>query len=232
MELMSIAKIIGSRSQSQIDRLQKINSNVHIIPDLVYSLQSKIWKCPKLGNSVLVLPNITVVPQQCDPYWKHAAWAYFKSEFCQFIDWLVESGYNLHLLPMCSANEADDSWIIGELVSHMNKRSSSLILSSDDAGLGIVDIGGLISQHDVVITQRFHGIVLSEMTRTPYIAIHHHDKLKQKDSSTGLFLSYYNSSKHSFVAAFEQAIKMRQTSSLADESAIFIAFSKEVMNLL
>lgn len=229
-KLMSKALLIATRSPDQVDRLKAINSNVNLIPDLVYSLQSEVNKPTKISKSVLIMTNMAVVPSHSDPYWKHAAWNYFKSEFGQFLDWLVESGYNPQLFAMCRGLNLDDDWASAELVSAMDKRSRERILLQRPSG--IKEVSELCAKHDMIITQRFHGIVLSEMTRTPYIAIHHHDKLKFSQPSEGTFLSYYNSSKQSYIDAFEQTINMNFSEPMPIKSSIFETFSKGITSLI
>jgi hypothetical protein len=176
------------------------------------------------------MTNISVVPNNSDPHWKHASWAYFKSEFGQFLDWLVEEGYRPQLFSMCRGLNLDDDWASAELVSAMSKRSRNRIVIESPEG--IEEVTNLVARHELVITQRFHGIVLAEMTRTPYIAIHHHDKLKFSQPSEGSFLSYYNSSKLSYITAFDQAIRMNFSSVLPIESDIFKTLVEEVRSLL
>ena len=229
-ELMSHAVLIATRSPEQVERLKSLNPNVRLIPDLVYSLQSKVSKPTKISKSVLVMTNIAVVPNNSDPHWKHASWTYFKSEFGQFLDWLVEEGYKPQLFSMCRGLNLDDDWASAELVAAMNKRSRNRIVLERPAG--IEDTLAFVARHELVITQRFHGIVLAEMTRTPYMTIHHHDKLKFSQPSEGTFLSYYNSSKLSYINAFEQTIRMNFSNTLPIESTIFETFSKEVTNLI
>jgi polysaccharide pyruvyl transferase WcaK-like protein len=230
MELMTGATMIATRSPEQIDKLKLFNKNVSYIPDLVYSLQSKIVLSKKKTQSVLIMPNVNVVPQRSDPHWRHASWAYFKSEFTQFMDWLVENGYDPTLLSMCRGIEVDDDWAAQELIGHMEKRNHKYLFQPNIAGIGAVT--SVVSRYNILVTQRFHGIVLAEMTRTPYVAIHHHDKLKFSQPSSGTFLSYYNSSKQSFITAFEHALRLNFPSTLPIESTIFETFSKEVTNLI
>lgn len=229
-DLMSRALLIAIRSPDQMDRAKSINSNIRLIPDLVYSLQSKLNKVPQTSKSVLVMTNIAVVPNNSDPHWKHASWSYFKSEFSQFLDWLLENGYSPKLFAMCRGLNLDDDWASAELVSAMSRRSRNRILLERPAG--IKNVLELIYRHEVIITQRFHGIVLSEMTQTPYVAIHHHDKLKYSQPSNGEFISYYNSSKHTFISAFEKAAKMNFDNVLPIQSDIFGALNRDVMSLL
>jgi hypothetical protein len=185
---------------------------------------------PKINRSVLVIPNITVVPQGIESHWKHTAWAYFKSEFTQFLDWLVDNDYQPKLFSMCHSIEEDDEWVSGELIGHMERRNRDLFLHQRP--VNIQEITKLFSQHEVVITQRFHGIVLSEMTRVPYVAIHHHDKLKLSQPGEGKFISYYNSSKHMFIEAFNQARMMNYSDVLPIKPDIFKALVEQIISLL
>jgi len=228
--LIAHASLVAIRSPEQVERLKSFNKNVMFAPDLVYSLLPKLSKPPKVNKSVLVMPNISVVPNNSDPHWKHASWAYFKSEFGQFLDWLIEAGYRPQLFSMCRGLNLDDDWAAAELVNSLSKRSRNRI--SLENPVGIEEVSSFVSKHELVITQRFHGIVLAEMTRTPYIAIHHHDKLKFSYPSEGSFLSYYNSSKSSYISAFDQAIKMKFSSALPIESDIFKTLVEEVRSLL
>lgn len=229
MELIGLAKLIATRSPDQVDRLKAMNPRVMWIPDLVYALQDKVEFSNKLSRSVLVLPNISVVPNHLDPYWMHASWNHFKSEFSQFLDILVQENYKIHFLSMCRSAALNDDWPAGEIISHMTRRGQYLL---KDQPVGIERVTRTISQYNLIITQRFHGIVLAEMTRTPYIALHHHDKLKSTDPSNGSFLSYYNCSKQLLIDSFDRTMKMNFDRPLPIESDIYKTLVEEVRSLL
>lgn len=229
MTLISLAKMIATRSSDQVDRLKQLNPNVMWIPDLVYSLQSQIQKSEKINRSVLILPNISVVPHHMDPYWKHTSWLHFKSEFAQFLDVLVEGGFKIDFLSMCQGNKDNDDWAASEIIGHMGHRNKLLL---DEQPVGIEQVTKLISKYNVVITQRFHGIVLAEMTKTPYMAIHHHDKLKLTKPNSGAFLSYYSSSKQNLFDKFNSTFKLNFSDSLPIEPNIFEAFSQMIIELV
>lgn len=230
LQLMSKALLVATRSPDQVAKLKSINSNSLFAPDLVYCLQNQVVINPKHNNSVLVMTNISVVPRRDDPHWKHAAWNYFKSEFSQFLDWLIDGGYKLRLFSMCRDIQLNDDWASAELISHMSHRDSNHIIQQYPEG--IVNITSLLSEYGTIITQRFHGIVLSEMIRVPYVAIHHHDKLKFSQPAEGKFLSYYNSSKHSYIEAFNQARCMNYDAVLPIKSNEYEVLVNRVINLL
>lgn len=228
--LMSMAQLIAIRTPEQLERVKTINPNTWVIPDLVFSLQDKIEFSPKKKRSILVIPNILVVPQSSDPHWKHSAWQYFKNQFCQTLDVLVERGYHLNFLPFCTSHKLDDTWAASEIIAHMDRRSRRFLLPTLPSK--IKEISQLMTQYEVIITQRFHGIILAEMAKVPFISIHHHDKLKNFQSNNGKFVSYYNLSKHELIARFREAREIKSTGILPIEPDIFADLKDRVMSLI
>src|SRR5574338_98571 len=187
-ELVSLAKLIALRSYANYDNIKRDNSNVMVIPDLVYNLfgSKAIQKKP---NSLLVIPNILVVPKWNSPHWKHAAWEYFKVEFAQYLDELLDKKWTIHFLPFCINNQWNDCFAAGEIISRMSNIKEKALLDKPD---NIERSIKLISEYRMVITQRFHGAILSDMAETPCLTIHHQDKLK---NAIGAQMPYYGASK-------------------------------------
>lgn len=202
LRLMKIAKLIATRSIGKVDELKAINPNSIWIPDLVYALKEDRQLSPITNKSVIVLPNIELVPKWTDPHWKHVAWEYFKTQFAQFLDTIVEDGYTLDFLSMCSNETMNDSWAATEIINKMKNRKSKYQLL--DPKSNFADITNLLSRYSIIITQRFHGVVLSEILDKPYIAIHHHDKIKNCYPARGNSVPYYEISKHKVVENFLQ----------------------------
>lgn len=199
VSLMKLAKLIAIRNNDGFDKIKNnINDNVIVIPDIVYSLKEKNDN-QVIEKSVLIIPNVTLVPQNNDFHWKFAAWDYFKSEFSQFLDVLVEDKFKLSFLSMCNNNKSCDSWAAIEIITKMKSRDSRYLLPQIS---GIKDIASTFSSYEYVITQRFHGIILSEMFNNYYLALHHHDKLKPASNNTGIFASYYNINKKQLLDDF------------------------------
>jgi len=186
-ELMSSAQLIACRSLEEIDRLKKLNSNSIFINDIVFSLDAQRSQ-EKISNSILVIPNISVVPNNSSPHWMQAAWGYFKSEFSQFLDDLSGT-HKIFFLPASISQRLNDSAAAHEIISATASRSGVLIDVQNFTNQQ--EIIGFISQFETVITQRFHGIVFCEMTNTPYIALHHHSKLQNSQPHSGIALDYY-----------------------------------------
>ncbi len=230
IDLMVRAKLIATRSFDQVDRIKKLNPNTIYIPDIVYSLQSQIYKSTPKNKSVLVIPNISVVPKWNDINWKHASWNYFKSEFSQFLDFLVEDGFKLNFFPMCRNSSLDDQAAAIEIINMMDHRDISYPLQ--DKPQNIIDITKLWSKYQFIITQRFHGIVLSEMTKIPYLAIHHHDKLKNSIPHNGKYVSYYGTYKQELIDQFNSLNNMKYSSSMPVDLNVFKILAEEVMGFI
>lgn len=230
LELMAQAQLIATRSAEQVDRVKKINSNTKFVPDIVYSLQSKVVKVPVKNKSILVIPNISVVPKWNDIQWKHASWNHFKSEYAQFLDALVEDGFRLNFFPMCKNRSLDDDSAGAEIINMMSHRNNTYQLQNSPKDFA--SITKLLSQYQLVITQRYHGIVLSEMVRVPYLAIHHHDKLKNSVPHEGKYISYYGTYKQELFDQFNMALGMKYSSVLPIEPDIFKELQHDVVELI
>lgn len=177
--LLNVARVVAYRDKD--------------IPDLVYSLST-----PALANKptrgVLIVPNVEVVPVTESPHWMHVAWEQHKNEFAQALDELIDNGSGIvpEFLLMCKNDRMDDAWPASELIARMRRRAwkKEFHRATDD-----LSTCEMMSRFRVVITQRYHGIILAEMAGVPYVALEHHDKLKNATPSRGKHVSYYGAHK-------------------------------------
>jgi polysaccharide pyruvyl transferase WcaK-like protein len=219
IELMRVAKLIALRSNIGLDKVKPLNTNTIVIPDIVYALDFNSNSRP-IEKSVLIIPNISVVPNNRSPHWMHNSWDHFKFEFSQFVDYLIDEKCHVRFVGMCKSNKNNDDWAATEIINAMMHRSSSLVLDNE-----ITDV---INDYEIVITQRFHGIILSEITRTPYIAIYHHDKLKTSHLNEGIFMSYYGSSKQDYIDQYNSARMLKLNPILPIEGNSFESLVERV----
>lgn len=227
-ELLPLAKLIAIRSHEKYDLIKSYNVNVITIPDIVYSLNNNFLS-KRLKRSILILPNISVVPNNNDPYWKHTAWNYFKSEFSQFLDFLLDQKYSIKFLAMCQNKIIDDNYAAIEIINCMKNKNTDLLLNLHLKNSK--PILSTISNYDFVISQRFHGIVLAEMTKTPYISLHHHDKLKRNNYSNGKYISYFEMSKDKLFLEMNNILSTEYNPILI-ESNIFDSLKEKVNNIV
>jgi len=198
-ELMALAQLVAVRTDQNFDSIKELNSNSMVIPDLVYSLNGKLSE-NKLDKSILVIPNILVVPKWNDPHWKHASWEYFKIEFAQVTDQLIRDGYRVDFLPFCENIYLNDSYAAGELISRSNTITEKKLHDKPNNFQAALDI---ISQYKLVVTQRFHGKILADLAEVPSLTIYHHDKLKGVNSVS---TPYYGASKATLLDNIKRVI--------------------------
>lgn len=191
-KLMAIAQVVAIREQD--------------MPDLVLSLPGVERHPDVTPNGILVVPNVETVPTWKDPHWKHVAWEHFKDEFSQVLDYFVDLKIPTTFLLSCSNSSQEDAWAAGEILSRMARRGNLarniFRCSLEDASETLK----LMQFHQVVVTQRYHGIILSELAGVPYISIDHHDKLKNATPSRGTHISFYGSYKAQMIAAIEDSM--------------------------
>lgn len=228
IELLKVAKLIAIRSSEKLEFIKTLNSNVILIPDLIYyqSLITTITPAPK-PKSVLILPNVAVLPQGYEPHWKHMAWEYFKFEFAQFLDSLIESEHQIKFFPMCKENKLSDDWAATEIFSKMRRRKNSFLFEKRTET--ITDTLDLFAQYETIITQRYHGVVLAEIAKVPYITISHHDKLKNVDKNS---ISFYGFNKQIMEEKFKSVKRKEPFALLPIKTDIFIDIKKKIEALL
>lgn len=180
IQLLSRAKLVAARSScAEIPSIE--------IPDLVYSIDIDPQRDSN-DKTLLFLPNTFVLPKNSDLNWKFAAWNYFKSEVSQFLDELIEDHWKVRMYPMCQSDKADDCWAAGEIIGMMRNRSRNMLVPEPfpNVSEAMWRVIGLIRESSIVFTQRYHGIVLSNLVRRPYVSISHHDKLEPDISYYGM----------------------------------------------
>lgn len=199
--LTGIARVVATRSTTFPDWVQHITK----VNDLVYTLPSCSDSTRNLRGSVLVIPNIEVVPMSDSPHWMHLSWDRCKDELAQFLDCCIEERQlRPSFLLMCRNETMDDAWAASEIIARMKNRSTSFELVRPSQ-IDTVELTNYFSEHDFVVTQRFHGIILSQMARVPCIAIDHHDKLKLASPAPSAIIPYHGINKGSLLGAMKTA---------------------------
>lgn len=225
LHLMKRAELIATRSPEKIDHLKdNVNENSFYCPDIVYCLESESSSAK--SKTILLLPNMEVVSKHSDASWKHNAWEYFKSEYSQALDMLIDDGYQISSFAMCDSSKMNDNWATIEVMNKMNHRGKIKIVN--DKFDSFKNITKFMSKFETIVTQRYHGIILSETMNKSYVSIHHHDKLKNAYPHNGRSISYYNFSKQYFLNEFYSTFD-KSFKTVSIESNIFKELSEKVL---
>jgi polysaccharide pyruvyl transferase WcaK-like protein len=203
-EIIRSAKLVATRTRGGVEKVATF-ADTHTIEinDIVCSLAGKFKANEPKSKSVLVLPNAELLPRWNDVHWKHSSWDYFKTEFAQFLDSLKEAGYKISFGAMCRNDNMHDLGAASEIINYMKYRNfhSQITLSEN-----VDELAEVIGQYDVVISQRYHGVILAEICQRKCISIAHHDKLKNVNKSS-VTIPYYSLSKDALFKAFDDIKK-------------------------
>lgn len=120
------------------------------------------------------MPNAHLVPKNNEPLWKYNLWEYYKSEFSQFLDYLVDNKYTIDVISMCNSKHINDAWAGAEIFNKMSKYNNCRIIDSTE---DYESISNTFSKYESIISSRFHGIILADIVNRPCLTIKHHDKL-------------------------------------------------------
>jgi len=205
-ELLKLAKLIAIRSDVGLSKVKLLNSKIIVISDLVNVLTPTI-SANKFIKSILFLPNASTTPTWNFQHWQHAAWNYFKSECAQFLDFMVEEGFTIKFFPFSTDDKINDSYAAIEIINSMSHRKNDYLITSTQ--MSFSEATELFSQFNLIISQRFHGIILADMINVPCLSIYHHDKLKSSCS-----LSFYGLTKDALKKSVKDLIVKEQNMSL------------------
>lgn len=202
--LLKHASAVFVRSPAS-EQFSEIRPDAVLMPDLSLALASpSLVKRP--SREILFLANSQVLPNRTSPNWQRAAWDYFKSETAQAIDELIVGGWKVTMAPFCDDVNHRDSWACAELIAHCVERRRVRCLDAtwyDDAAFS--KVRPTFDASSVVVTQRYHGAIISQATGAPCVVIHHHDKLARLDPNATKLIPYYGIRKDALVTAIESA---------------------------
>jgi polysaccharide pyruvyl transferase WcaK-like protein len=219
--LIPLARLVAIRTSANYDRMLALNPNTMIIPDLVYALPKDFQRAQHKPNSLLVIPNINVVPDWQSPHYKHAAWEYFKNELAQTLDHLIESKHSIDFFSMSSDGPQNDAHVAAEIINRMSNRKSTILASETS----FEKVLSLFSSYQMIITQRYHGAILANIAKVPSITIHHHDKLK---TTPNQHLPFYGITKNQLL----EQIERKEAAFLPIECDIFESLKAKVLGAL
>ena len=211
--LLKKARLVYLRSFSAFDKITSLNPETILCQDLVYALQGKTLLQEMRKKTILFLPNAHIISKWNSRAWKHSAWEYFKSECSQAFEELLKRGYRIDILPMCHNSEHQDSFAGIEIANKMISIDGLTILPFKE--YDYASLTQIFSSYELVISQRYHGLVLADICKVPCINIHHHDKLKEFYSPLTKAVDFYRSSKDTFLSAIDEALFLK---SITDSS--------------
>lgn len=173
-EAFSRADLISVRDNSSKELLIKCGvmaEKVHVIPDLVFTLQSapdeRIQEIiSDEGLRINNQSNIALTP--CCYNTAQTGWLTQYIAFCE--EAVSELDSNLWLVPMQRNNSHDDLSAINEIfagLSEATKKRTRILAKNYNAK----EVQGVLSKADFVLAERLHGSIMALNTGTPFMGI-------------------------------------------------------------
>jgi polysaccharide pyruvyl transferase WcaK-like protein len=203
--LLDRAKVVVVRDEQSLDHCPR----ALVAPDLAFAVKSD--PCHMLvakPKQITVLLNDFVSPVNDDEEWKTLAYLWFINQLSESLNILAEQDYMIHLIPMCIGG-IDDRRIAAAVYGRIARKDKVVWYLRE---VTEQELKAQISLSDLVVTQRFHGMVFSTICGVPFISIRSHDKMKylaQQMKWEG-DLDYYGFNRLQFEQAREAVSKVNR----------------------
>lgn len=179
---LSLADYISFRDQNSQNRIRNIGFNSekdHVFPDLAFSLPLDLFpKRSDRGPRPLQV-GLGVMDHRDIHLWtdeQHSAqYSAYLEKMCDFVTWLVVHRYSVRIL---QGDARHDTGTRAELKSKLEARgirySEAGII--DEGSATVEELINQIAQVDIVVSPRFHNLVLGLMMNIPAISISYDPK--------------------------------------------------------
>lgn len=174
-------------SEARIQSLG-VKAETHVYPDLAYGLEpSDAWKngCRAKSMPVVGLNPFRFCHPLLQPRKDEALYEEYLKKLTEFSVWLLARGYKLRLF---TTDHMNDVPAIQDLQTRLRSTLSSPELAcrvSGGASESVEDVLREMSNFDVVITSKYHGIIFAHVLRKPVISLSYHTKMDAAMQAVG-----------------------------------------------
>ncbi len=163
-------------SKRWVNTLQGFDAD-QIVPDLAFSLRFTIrsQESDRINRQLVV--GINLLPFYGDYWFESDAVKYqaYVAKLAGFADWLVKRGAEVRFIPtQLKVDPKVATDVINQMKTKDNTEYGKLIVEPTLQSLN--DLLSALSELDIVVATRYHGILLSLALQKPVLAIAYHDK--------------------------------------------------------
>jgi polysaccharide pyruvyl transferase WcaK-like protein len=149
-----------------------------VYPDLVYSMRLPVPR-PVSASAKAVVVGVNPVPFYDGRYWatpNPERYADYVRKLAKFTEWLDQNGYSTLFFP---TQTRADTLTIQDIRSELNGTAGSLRILQGNPIQSIDDLLSEIARADLVIANRYHGILLSLALNKPVLGVAYHAKSRE-----------------------------------------------------
>ncbi len=152
-----------------------------VLPDLAFGLPAPDGGASRVGKPRPVVA-INPMPVFDDRYWPDKAKDLYRGyveKLAAFADWLLERNYPVFFF----ATQPKDEFVIRDIGALMTKKDGLRL--DGNYPISVEKVLARISEADIVLATRFHGIILSYVANRPVLGIAYWNKTKDVMESLG-----------------------------------------------
>jgi polysaccharide pyruvyl transferase WcaK-like protein len=160
---------------SRLMESMKVKGSHPVFPDLVYSLQLPAARPAANGTTRLVV-GTNPVPFFDGRYWPTSdpqRYQEYVRKFARFAEWLDRSGHAVLFFP---TQVRADVRTINDIRQAMNGAGDSSALLPGERMQTLEDLVSEIARADLVVANRYHGILIPLMMNKPVLGVAYHEK--------------------------------------------------------
>jgi polysaccharide pyruvyl transferase WcaK-like protein len=160
---------------SRMMESMRVKGSHPVYPDLVYSLQLPSPNPPEESNRRVVVGTNTV-PFFDGRYWPTpdpARYQDYVRKVARFAEWLDKSGHAVLFFP---TQVRADTLTINDIRQAMNGSGHSQNMLTGRPVNVLEDLVSEISRADLVVANRYHGILISLVLNKPVLGVAYHEK--------------------------------------------------------
>ena len=179
---LSLADYRSFRDQNSKDRISKngfVRDKDPVFPDLVFSLAKELLGKRSAGDGTVRQVGLGIMDHRDVHMWSdeehQAQYAAYLQKMCEFIQWLVSHNYSVRLLQGDARHDAGTRADLKELLTQrgIQYQNSNII---DEGGDTVEELIAQIAKVDIVVSPRFHNLLLGLMMNIPAISISYDPK--------------------------------------------------------
>ena len=179
---LSLADFRSFRDHNSKERIRKLgffSENDYVFPDLVFSLPLDTFPSRLTGDRQRCNVGLGVMDHLDVHLWtpeQHGAqYSGYLEKMCDFVTWLIEHSYSVRILQGDSRHDAATR---ADLKARLEKRGIRFEQAGiiDEASTTVEGLIAQIAKVDIVVSPRFHNLLLGLMMDIPAISISYDPK--------------------------------------------------------
>jgi len=227
-KLLRQAQLVLLRDSQSTRVAEAMGVKATTIPDLAFATPNLHPKNTQ-SKRITVFCNDIFTPRTNAPEYKVLSYYWFVSEFSEACNLIIKQGYTIDFVPM-GVGDIDDRRFAAIIHSRIEKKSKA---NWHLTPFTHSDFEKIISESELVISQRFHGVVFSIKYGVPFVCISAADKFHtlMSDMGAGSYLDYYGFTKPRFFDAMSKNNTALTDKFYQSSVAAFQSVQKTVLEL-